>query len=487
MPKLILANKSAVDQLNKSIAGERLVNIFPVAAPEGSNTQFELRSVPGTRDFGQAPGPFFRAMRAVEGVLYAVAAGGLHLISRSGGVSFLAPVPDDPNTSMAGHRSAVTITADGGYFVWANEDIESPAPGRLGTVGSVAFLDQFTILGELSGREVEWTEVGTPGTRNGLNFKTAEARDDKIIRVMDNAAYFGVFKEQSSELWTSTGTGGFTAFERVQGGVTETGLKSFNLVCHASGRLFFVGHDNVAYLTDGGSLNGVSPPQVNTCLKENKPTHCFYYEDRGHRFCVIRFADRPAWVYDDTMSIWHERSSGVNHDAWAIIAAEYCYDEWHLADELGRIYRLGRKPTDATGPMRRTIVSRELYLDGARSTVKMLEFLGRFGHSSVTETGPNWLIGEDGFPLLGQDGEPLMAQAIGAGETISVPARLSIRISRDGSNVFGLPKIRSVGRVGDYEITCRFRAMGQYRKMIVEINMTDPVDIPLFSEANVEI
>jgi len=71
-------------------------------------------------------------------------------------------------------------------------------------------------------------------------------------------------------------------------------------------------------------------------------------------------------------------------------------------------------------------------------------------------------------------------------ETTTRPSRMWMRVSRDGGHTWGEPKYRDVGRIGDYEARVTFRAMGQFRRMNVELNVTDPSEISWLSEANVE-
>jgi hypothetical protein len=214
--KLSLASKSAADSFNKSITSERLINVYPVPAPLGAQAMYELRSVPGLRARGVVPGPFFRAFRAVEGVLYAVSRSVLIRINEDATTAELGSIVDDENTAMAGHRSNVTIAAGTNYYVWDGSTLTQPGDGRFLDVGSVAFLSQFTLLSELDGREIEWSVVGDPKTRNALYFATAEGRDDKNVRLIDSGANFIVFKQQSMELWGSAGAAE-EAFTRVEG------------------------------------------------------------------------------------------------------------------------------------------------------------------------------------------------------------------------------------------------------------------------------
>lgn len=459
---------------------ERLINFVPVPAPQGALASIILRSSLGTREWANLSGPFLRAMGVVDGQLYAVSAGGLYRVPESGAAAYLGAVADDPDTSMAGNRGAVAVAAGGGYYLY-EDGLTQPGDGRLSVVKSVAFLNQYTILsGE---REIEWTEAGLPDDRNALYFATAEAKDDEIVRVMALDGFLYVFKRASLEIWGPSGSG--TAAFRRQG-TRNIGLLAYNLATVTPGGIFFIGSDKTARFLSGGDARQVSTPPVDDALARETPSHAFYYEDRGQRLCNVRFGGRPAWVYDAGTGRWHERSSGVSHGPWDIVASAWCYGQWLLGSRDGAIYKVGLTPVDATGPMRRTAVSQPLYAESERFTVNKLEILGRFGANYIEENAPNWITTEYGLPLVTSSGSYLLATDPQPVSKISAPARLWIRVSRDGGYTWGSPKIRDVGRLGDYDARATWRAMGQFRQCTVEINMTDPVDVPLLGEALVE-
>lgn len=490
--RLVFAAASTADAGNLSPTTERLINFYPASAPDGAKGSLILRNVPGLTGSAQVPGPFLRRLVASSEQLYAVCAGGLYSVGAGGNVVRLANVPDDENTTVAGYRTALSIAAGGAYLRYSGGNIVQPAGGRIVNVGSVAFLDQYIVIGERDGREVEWTEVGAPGVRDALQFATAEADDDSNVRVIRCGPYLAVMKAETTELWANTGASGEDAelsrFGRVSAAVWQRGLKAFNLVTETPFGLFFVGNDGCAYTSnDGAQPQQCSTAAVDEALQNGQPTHCFYYEVRGHRFCVIRFADRPAWVFDAAVGLWHERSSGVSHGPWDVIDAAYCYGRWYLASLTGAIYTLSALPLDGGETMRRTAVSRPLFADGRRLRVHQVTFFGRFGRSDVEEFAPNVITTELGFPLLTDSGDPiyLEQQAANPGR-IRRPAKMWIRVSRDGGNTFGEPKERSFGRVGEYLINCAFKAcFGQARQMVVEMNITDPVDAPIMAEAEV--
>jgi hypothetical protein len=485
--KFVLASKSARDQNNATAGTERLVNVYAVPNSQGGPAQFTLRSVPGNPDFSTLDYGFVRAWAVVEGVLYLVSAGSLWKVTETGLTQILAAVTDDENTSMAGHRGNITISAGGDYYVWDGSAVTQPGSGRISEVGSVAFLDQFTLMSMVDGREVEWTEVGVPDDRNALYFRTAEARDDNIVRILDQGGYLYVLKEKTTEVWGNTGRGGAGAFARVQGPVIETGLHGYNLVTRTPAGLFMVGHDKTAKLIVGQTAQPLSTPAVDQALQEETPTHCFYYEDRGAKFCVIRFANRPAWVHDLAMGLWHERSTGSRHDAWDVVGSAYAYGRWHLIGQMGRIKRTWLYPIDGSTPMRRTVVAQELYNGGRHFTIRLLELLGQFGSADIRETAPNWMTDQYGEVMYSADGSPMLSTTPGSIVTIKKPGRVWIRLSHDSGRTWGRVRMKNIGKAEQKTATCRFRALGRHRRVAVEINMTDAYDFPLLSEGNLEI
>jgi len=481
--RFVLAAKSSATSTNLAPTGERLINCHAAPAPEGSIAPLILKAAPPLRFKATLAGPFFRAMARVQEVLYAVCAGGLYRVAEDGSATRLASVPDDPNTAISGARDKVTITAGGAYFVWNGTSLTQPGGGVLTNIGSVAFLDQYTLLSEKAGRRLEWTAVADPLTRNGLYFATAEARDDRIIRLVTSGASLGVLKEHSVETWGLSGVGGSGAFVRIGSQVSDKGIAGFNLVTNTPSGPFYIGEDRIAYLAGAP----VSPPAMNEALAEGDPTHCFYYEQEGHQYAVTRFSDRPAWVYDIAMGMPHERSHGTSHKPWDVIAACECYGRWHLADRLGRVYTLGEAPFDADTPMRRTIVSRPLFQDNEPFTIAKLALFGLFGNYSIAETAPGWLTDANGFPVLDHLGRYILGNEQHPVEQTQRQSRIWIRVSDDGGYTWSEPIVEDIGFKGDRNAKAEFWSLGQFDSLTVEINLTDPMDVPLMSEAAVDL
>jgi hypothetical protein len=259
-----------------------------------------------------------------------------------------------------------------------------------------------------------------------------------------------LFKRRSIEIWGLTGQASENAFARLGGGVIERGLLGHNLIAKAPNAGFFVGDDGICYITNGADIAPVSRTPIERAIAEETPTNCFYYEDEGHKFCVVRFARRPSWVYDLSTGMWHERATLLG--AWSAMVTARAFGAWRAGGEDGRVVTLARTNADNGDPLIREATSRTLEAGGGRFIVRGVEFLGRVGRSDI-----------------GRD------------------ARMVVQFSRDGGNTWGAERERSMGDLGEYATRMVFRNVGQQRRLTARIRVSDPADLQVWSAANVAV
>jgi hypothetical protein len=386
----------------------------------------------------------------VGGTLYVAAGGRLLSVAADGTPTDIGEIRDDPDTVLSANRARVTVAARGDYFVLDGSTVTKVTDGALAEVGSVAFLDQYTVMGGRDLDQFEWTRVGAPATRDATYFATAESDNDNVVRVAANRGNLWVFGEQSIEIWDRSGTldSAFTYIKTI-----ETGLRSVSLLTRFDGGLFFVGDDNTPYIGQGADIRPVPSIPVNVAIENGDPTHCFYYEDQGHKFCVIRFSDRPAWVYDFATALWHERAYGALREPWNIIGAVKAFGRWFGLTQTAKVYEFDRNNVDVGAPLVRTVVSKNYKAPANREFVMdELVAFGKFGQSD-----------------LGRD------------------AKVVARFSDDGGRSWGREKTRVVGGLGDREARALWRRQGHFRQMAVELTVSDPADITLESEAELMV
>ncbi|QDP48393.1 MAG: putative packaged DNA stabilization protein [Prokaryotic dsDNA virus sp.] len=443
--------QSLRDDDNAQANTSRLLNMYRERHGDG----YTVKSVLGMTTFASFTGVFLRALAEVGGVLYAVVGGKVYSITSGAGTAELATVNDAVDTTIDGNNGAITVSAGGEYYnIDSGGVVTTPTTGAFSDVGSVSFLGQRTIITEKDGRRFGWSDVADSTTFDALDFATAENEDDLIIRGLAIGPQYWIFGERSIERWYQSGSANTSEFLLpISGGAIETGLKAFGLLTEMRNGAFFVGNDNIAYLISGGSLIPVSTRGVETAIEQSQPNKCFYYEDEGHKFCVLQFNDRPAWCYDVSVNEWHERCEGADFGPWAATASAQAYGAWYVGNDFGDVLRLQRTNLDAGEPLFRRAVSTTLENDGQRFTINRAQFQPQTG--------------------FGND-------AGGAPE-------IMFRFSRDRGQTWGRERWRDVGADGDYDKLVTLRALGRFRRATAEVTMSTPVDIPISSQMFLEV
>jgi hypothetical protein len=443
--KVEFFRQSARDADNIAGNPSRLLNLYPEPLVPGGRSQYVLKSVLGLNQISELPGLFVRAMGEVDGKFYTVGAGRLYEINATAG-SFTdrGAIDGDPDTTISGNNGVVTVVAGGKYYTWDGATLTEPAAGAFSDFGAVDYFGNYTILTELGGRRWQWSDIADATDLPGLNFSTADGRDDNLIRPFRINGVLYLFKETSHEVWYLTGAAGANAFERQAGGVIDVGLKAFGLICRFPGGAFCVGSDNKAYIMSG-QLQPVSTPAVETAIQTGEPLNCIAYEDEGHTFCNIVFRDRPAWVYDVSAGEWHERAEGLDNAKWTVTASVKHDGAWYAGKDNGTVSRFERINRDGSVPLIREATSRALIGDGERFTIHELEIYPRTGFDNASVT---------------------------------------LALSRDGGLTWGAEKVKTWG-IGEYAGRMNWRALGQFRQATARIRMSGTTDVPLLAEGRV--
>lgn len=441
---------SARDDDNRSASTARLVNCYRQPVPGMGRTRNTLKSVLGTEAFADVGTVFFYGVAEVQNDIYAAYGGALYRINSTGTVANLGAIVAG-QTSISSNNGIVTIAASGSYYTMSGSTITARTPNPFSSVGSVEFGDQYTLYTEKDGRRHAWSDLADPTTLPSLNFATAEATDGDTLRGVYINGRWVIFKEQSREVWYNTGQSGADAWKRLAGGVRNIGLKAFGLLTKTDEALFWVGNDNIARITlDGIAEQKFSYPPVDTAIAQSDATECFYYEDEGQKHCIIRFSDRPAWVLDLATGEWHERAEGANHEAWPVRGTVKQGNSWRALRNDGLVRTLTRCNEDAGEVLKRTAVSPTFYFP-EQASVDLIEIFARTGFSD-----------------LGRD------------------AQMWIRLSRDGGDTWGEEKWRSLGDIGDHSQRAVWRAQGLARQVTIEANVSEPAEIPLWSDFRME-
>lgn len=455
MARYTFFSQAAKDATNVAASAEELINCYAEQSPGDARTRLSVRSVLGEVEFADTGTALVRAVGASNDKVYAISATRFYEVSQAGAATDLAGVGDSEASSISNNGTYVPLTSDGTYYVWDGSTMATPGGGAFTSAGSVTFMDYDTIITELDGRRFEWTNTADPLTRNALDFASAEARQGNIIRGLVDRTQLYLFCEKCVEVWYNTGASGAdrpSRYQRLTVIDKGRGLKGYHLVARDAFGIFFIGNDDVAYITAGTDLVEASTPAVNSDLTNGTPTSCGYYEDQGHKFCVIRFADRPAWVLDLTTKLWHRRQSGVIEAPWGIQRIIGQWDAWYGFDDFGAVLRLARTNTDRGNTLKRIMRGKPIDAGGDDFSLSEFEAMCSVGLSNI-----------------GRDAEVMF------------------RASWDGGLTWGDVVTASIGNLGDYSTQASFYGLGRGRVFVPEVSCTEPHDVVFYSDARIRI
>ena len=448
MARYTFFTQAARDAGNIAASSEELTNCYAEIAPGDGRTRLNVRSVLGETAFAMASYTQIAAAQEALGELYFAGSGDLYKVTSTGVVTTLGSIAAGSDITIRGNGNYTTVAANGTYYVWDGATLSTPGSGAITNVGAVEFSSYDTILTEKDGRRFEWTATADPTTRNGLNFRTAEQRDGNLIRPIVDRSQLYLFGEKSVEIWRNTGQSGANRYSFAT--VIDQGLKSYHLVIRSSVGIFFIGADNVAYMTSGTGIGPVSTPAVNTDLQNGSPIACGYYEDRGHKFFAVIFSDRRAWVYDVSTQLWHRRATGVDFGPWTARRIVRAFDGFYTLDNNGGIKLLAGYSDGAT-PLKRTLRGKPVDMDGNKFSVADFEVLCSVGTTNL------------GRPATGM-----------------------LRTSWDGGVTWSEELTESLGGLGDYSQQVRFTALGRGEQFTPEFSVTDPAEIIIYSDARIK-
>lgn len=478
MAKVVFASESNAQDRALKNTGERIVNMYPEPVSQQARSPLLLWNVPGMQSFmdeeayGASSSPLILASTTLG--LYAVRHNTTSLdifsFTEAGSATFESTVGVGAlaDTFPTAHENTgyLAITYNGGY--WAYELGSSDAffgglvtGGAFSSVGTVAYLNGYTVLSERNGRRVEWTDLADPTSRAPLNVKVKEGRSDNVVRVMASQGRLYVMGERSFEVWYNTGQAGPAAFERVPGAVFDVGLRSKALALEYEDRIWFLTDDGAFASLDGISVSPIRSPLLAEALATGTPTNIVAYEDRGHKFVCIRFSDRPAVCYDLTTGFFHERASGTSLGAWDVSRTVRGPSGWivgrqenaTIAGVGGALAKLSRIHVDeATGgiaevALTRTIRSRPLEINGNMFRVPSLTL--RF-------------------------------------QPTDVDFDVTMKHSRDGGATWTAGRTRSVATTNQTG-RIRFNSLGRARLFQVEVTMDDEAETVVEATAIVDV
>ena len=141
-----------------------------------------LQSFYGLKNFKTQAGSADRGMLKNQGKLYKVTDTTLYEVASDGRHRSLGFIPGSNRCIMSAMGSQIIIANGGGkIYIWDGTTLSQNTDPNLGNPNGVAVLNGQAIYDQGTGQGFDVSDVGTPGTINGLNNASAESFSDALI------------------------------------------------------------------------------------------------------------------------------------------------------------------------------------------------------------------------------------------------------------------------------------------------------------------
>lgn len=363
---------------------------------------------------------------------------GTFTITVTGANTFTYVMGSDPGSSASPVGS---YTVSSGFARITDPDF----PGA----STVTFLNQRFIVNEPSSGRFFWSALIDGSSWDALDFATAEASPDDLVRVFAEAGQLYLFGDTTTEVWGDSGAAD-KAFVKIGGGAVEWGLAArWSLVKYADSMAFLrknrLGQVQVCVMA-GSVAQPISNPQVEvefTSYGDVSNATALAYMVNGHAFYQINFPTvGKTWMYDAQSKAWSvlESFGGMHRASMS-------------AQLLGNIYAAD------FGNGKLYTIEPDVLTDDGQPMVR--EFTAR--HQSIgdfTRVAELWLE---------------MQPGVGNQTGLGVDPQVMMKVSRDGGNTYGNELWTSIGKVGEYKNRAVWRRLGQARDWVMRFRVTDPV------------
>lgn len=435
------------------VSAQRIINWMPELQTPDAKARVILVPTPGLILFVTLPGSPIRGLHVMGADLYAVAGVKVCKVAVDGTFTVLGEIPQGGLVSMDDNGTQLVIVMPENSRAWVVttttlQEISDTDFTTLGGASTVTVLNGRHVFTRPDSTEFFLSALNDATDFNALEFASAEASADNLVRALRVGLYLWLFGERTIEVWNAVGAPDDFPFQRASGSLIERGCAAAFSCVNVAGSPFWLGDDRVVYRAEGVVPQRITTHAIDQTIAGYETVSdavAWTYDQEGHRFYVLSFPSAgDTWVYDLTTGSWHERES-EGRGVWRCwLGTQYGGGVIAGDNQDGRLYVLSPVVSDELGePIIRVATGSCFHSEGRRVFASRLHL--------DCETGVGLLTGQGSEPV----------------------AWLSH--SDDGGRTWSSERWARLGRQGAYRTRVEWRRLGAARERVFRIQMSDPV------------
>lgn len=436
-----------------SLSAQRVVNLYAELPVRNSKSQIALFGTPGLKRWTTVGSGKIRGLHRMGTLLYVLSGTEVYKVDATKAATLIGQIPGDQKVQMEDNGTQIAVLAGplptDGYVITESEVTQITDPDFPGG-SSITFLDQYLVISVPDSGQFAISALADATSYDALDFATAEADPDRLIRVFADHRELWLLGEESTEIWVNTGDSPFP-LERQTGTYLERGIVGADSMAKLDNTVYWVGDDRIVYRADAYIPTRISTHAIERVLSgfdDLSDLTGFVYTQEGHPFYVLKKPGEFTFVYDVATKRWHERQStvaDVPQKDWRVAHYVRAFGLNLVADELAsHLYELDLDSFTEDGEtLRRSATAPPLWAKADRAQLKSL----------IIDFDP-------GVGLTsGQGANP----------------KVMLDWSDDGGLTYSNEHWRDIGKIGEYQRRARWNRLGQFRQRVLRVSLSDPV------------
>lgn len=435
------------------LSAQRVVNFYAERPIREAKAPIALFGTPGLKRWATIGTGKIRGAHDMGKFLYVVSGTEVYKVDSGKNAVLIGEIPGSSRLQMEDNGTQVAVlagpeTTDG--WVITETDVNQITDPDFPGGSSLAFLDQFMIVTTPDSGQFVISALADVTNYDALDFATAEADPDLLLRVFVDHREAWMMGERSTEIWVNTGDSPFP-LERQSGSYLERGIIGVESAAKLDNTVYWLGDDRIIYRADAYIPTRISTHAIERILSDQQDlsdVQGFVYTQDGHPFYVLKKPGVFTFVYDVATKLWHERLSTINDVLqldWRVSHYVRAFNKNLVSDDLtSHLYELDLDTfTEDGATIRRSATAPNLWARTNRAKMNSL----------IVDFDPGVGL------TTGQGSDP---QAM-------------LDWSDNGGLSYSSEHWRSIGKIGEYERRAKWNRLGQFRQRVLRVSISDPV------------
>ena len=486
-------------------SAQRCVNLYPEINEQGAPFPITFYPTPGLTQAADVTGPqigWRGLFVASNGKLYGVCGPSVYWITPALIPQKIGTISSSSGMVSMADNGTDLLLVDGSTSGWwihlANNAFSAVSDPNFYGGSRVALIDGFFVLNSAANPFQWYISDDLATTFTSTNFAGKTGYSDPIVCCYATQRNLWIFGTQTTEIWVDAGNADFP-FERLSGPFLQVGCASAQSIGRLNETLIWLGMNENGRAVAMASEFYQAVPVSTRAIEDIWQTYATVadaqattYQQDGHQFYVLNFPTANAtWVYDVMSQMWHERAyndtnGNENRVRYSCIAF---YNNSHVCGDwqTGQLYRLDAlNPTDNGQPIvrrrgfpvmqseQKRLIFRSFIADmevgdgvyGADFEQTLTESQMQIGidPESVTLSLQSALtFGTTSYSQLQTDMQELFSG------TEPFDDQVYLRWSDDRGKSWGNPLGISIGQIGQFLTSLKWRQLGYARNRVFEL------------------